>query len=103
MWPRSRWTRRGSRDKSACERHEDEMREPRSLRRATRLMAVIELQNAIVAARLDRDNVMRVVIERAMALTQASGAVLELVEGDEMVYRAVTGSAAHALGTRLAR
>lgn len=68
-----------------------------------RLRAIIDLQNAIARARLDVDHVMSVVIEQASALTGASGAVVEMVEGDEMVYRAVTGSAAHCLGLRLKR
>src|SRR5262245_26088198 len=68
-----------------------------------RLRAIIDLQNAIARARLDGDHVMNVVIEKASALTGASGAVVEMVEGEDMVYRAVTGSAAHSAGLRLKR
>src|SRR5689334_13451909 len=67
------------------------------------LLAVIELQNVVASSRLDLDSVMRVVVERATELTSASGAVVELVDGDEMVYRAVFGSASHSLGLRLNR
>ncbi len=68
-----------------------------------RLLAVIDLQTAIVSARLDLDEVMRVVVERAALLTRATGSVVELVDGAEMVYRAVSGSASTALGMRLKR
>ena len=47
----------------------------------------------IVAERLDFDAVLQVVVKKAGSLTPASGVVIELVEGDEMVYRAVAGSA----------
>jgi signal transduction histidine kinase len=44
---------------------------------------------------------MALVCKRAQEQTQADGGVVELAEGDEMVYRAATGSAAHSLGLRL--
>lgn len=68
--------------------------------RAT-LDAVVELQHELVLATLDVDRVMRVVVERTQALTGADGAVVEIADGDEMVYRAACGSAAPHLGTRL--
>jgi diguanylate cyclase (GGDEF)-like protein len=46
---------------------------------------------------------MRVVAERAAAMTSASGSAIELVDGPEMVYRAVSGSAEPTLGLRLKR
>src|SRR2546430_12452078 len=57
-----------------------------------RLLAIIELQNAIAAAALDADAVMRLVAERAALLTQAGSATVELVEGDDMVCRVAAGS-----------
>jgi diguanylate cyclase (GGDEF)-like protein len=68
-----------------------------------RLLAVIEVQNAVAASRLELESVMRIVVERACALPNTSGAVIELAEGDEMVYRAAAGSAAGTVGLRLAR
>src|SRR5262245_6093788 len=44
---------------------------------------------------------MNVVVQRAQRLSGASAAAIELREGDEMVYRAASGSAASALGLRL--
>ncbi len=69
--------------------------------RTERLLAIIELQNAIAAAGMNGDEVMRFVTERAATLTAASGSVVELVEGDDdVVCRAASGSAKSQLGTR---
>ncbi len=69
--------------------------------RTERLLAIIELQNAISAAGMNGDEVMRFVTERALGLTAGGGAVVELVEGDDdIVVRAATGSAKPQLGTR---
>jgi diguanylate cyclase (GGDEF)-like protein len=59
---------------------------------ADRLLAIIELQNAIAAAALNSDEVMRVVAERAAHLTGATVATVELVEGDDVVCRASHGA-----------
>jgi diguanylate cyclase (GGDEF)-like protein len=63
-----------------------------------RLLSIIELQNAIAAAALNTEEVMRVVAERAAQLLSAN-AVVELVEGDDVVCRASSGSS-HQLGVR---
>ena len=63
-----------------------------------RLLSIIELQNAIAAAALNSDEVMRVVADRA-ALLLESAAMVELVEGDDVVCRASSGSS-HQLGVR---
>ncbi len=69
--------------------------------RTERLLAIIELQNAISGAGMNGDEVMRFVTERAPGLTAAGGALVELVEGDDdIVVRAATGSAKPQLGTR---
>ena len=64
-----------------------------------RLLSIIELQNAIAAAALNADEVMRVVADRAHQLLGAGSAVVELVEGDDLVVRATTG-ATQQLGVR---
>jgi diguanylate cyclase (GGDEF)-like protein len=69
-----------------------------------RLLAIIELQNAIAAAAMNADEVMHIVAERAAMLTSADAAVVALVEGDEVVVRAVVGAqSAPLLGTRVAK
>lgn len=67
------------------------------------LLAVIRTQTEIAKLGLDLQGVMQVVARDAQSLTGASGAVVELAEGDEMVYRAVSGIAASQLGLRLRR
>jgi diguanylate cyclase (GGDEF)-like protein len=66
-----------------------------------RLLAIIELQNAIAAAALSADEIMRVVCERAATLVGATGGMVGLVEGDEIACKAATGAMKSALGTRL--
>ncbi len=67
------------------------------------LLAVIELQNAIAAAAMNADEVMRIVAERAHALTGGSGGLVALSEGDDLVYRAVAGATKARLGMRIAK
>lgn len=65
------------------------------------LLAIIRVQTEIARHGLDLAPVMAVVVERALDLVKADGAVIELAEDDEMVYRAVSGIAAGQLGLRL--
>jgi putative methionine-R-sulfoxide reductase with GAF domain len=66
-----------------------------------RLLEVIALQNAIAAAQNNLDEVLSIVVARAPELTGADAGVVEFREGDEMVYRAVSGTATPFLGLRL--
>lgn len=67
------------------------------------LLDIIKVQTEIVQMGLDLGGVMAVVAQHAQRLTNAAGAVVELAEGEEMVYRAATGTAASELGLRLKR
>jgi diguanylate cyclase len=68
-----------------------------------RLLGVIRTQTDIARLGLDLGGVIALVSERAMTLTGAGGAVVELAEGEEMVYRAAAGNLDKQLGLRLAR
>jgi diguanylate cyclase (GGDEF)-like protein len=68
-----------------------------------RLLAVIELQNAIAAAGLNADEVMGIVVERAGLITGATSGIVAIVEGDEVVYRSVSRPTTIALGMRQPR
>jgi diguanylate cyclase (GGDEF)-like protein len=68
-----------------------------------RLLAIIELQNAIAAAALNADEVMHIVAERAGTLTSATATMVGLIEGDDLVYRAVVGAILHDVGARVPR
>src|SRR5688500_14021274 len=79
------------------------MAESRTAPGPERLLSIIELQNAIIAAGLNSDEVMTLVVERAGTLTGANGSAVALVEGDDIVTRAATGSARATIGTRAAK
>ena len=53
------------------------------------------------SSRLDLDEVMRRVVERAREITDAAAAVVEMADGDELVYRAASGTATQFLGLRM--
>ena len=63
----------------SCETHVD------------RLRFLIETQRLINAGVADTDRVMNVVLDRALAVANADGAAVELVDGDHMVTQAVRG------------
>lgn len=67
------------------------------------LLTVIQAQSDVARLGPDLPAVMALVTERAQQLTAADGAVIELAEGDEMVYRAASGCGTSQLGLRLAR
>lgn len=67
------------------------------------LMGVIQAQTEIAKVGVDLGAVMTVAAERAMSLTGADGSVIELAEGEDMVYRGVAGIASASLGLRLKR
>ncbi|WP_336955180.1 sensor domain-containing diguanylate cyclase [Acinetobacter johnsonii] len=69
----------------------------------SQLMSVIQTQTAIAKLGLDLNAVMTLVAEQAQQITNAKGAVVELDEDGDMVYRAVSGGAAHLLGLRLSK
>ncbi|BFM38890.1 sensor domain-containing diguanylate cyclase [Synechocystis sp. LKSZ1] len=66
-------------------------------------LAIIRTQTDIVKLGLYLDRVMALVSERSLVITPGMGAVIELVEGEEMVYRATAGSLSPMLGFRLDR
>ncbi|MGV2289862.1 sensor domain-containing diguanylate cyclase [Trinickia sp. YCB016] len=67
------------------------------------LLEIVRTQTEIAKLGLDLGGVMAFVAERVQKLTHAKGAVVELAEGDDMVYRAAAGNLAGQLGLRLSR
>jgi diguanylate cyclase (GGDEF)-like protein len=67
------------------------------------LREIIRAQAEIAGLGADLGGVMDLAAERVRDLTGAGSAVVELAEGDDMVYRAATGGAAAQLGLRLSR
>ena len=68
-----------------------------------RLMAIIKTQSEIAASDLDTDQVMHLTAKRAQEITDATSAVIELPEGEEMVYAVTSGEATPYLGIRMDR
>ena len=70
-----------------------------------KLLEVIAIQTEVAGMGLDLDlgRLMDLVVHRALGLVEADGAVLEMAEGDEMVYRAAAGMAEGSVGLRLKR
>ena len=66
-------------------------------------MAIIKTQSEIAASDLDMDQVMHLVAKRAQEITGATSTVIELPEGDEMVYAVTSGEATPYLGIRMDR
>jgi PAS domain S-box-containing protein len=56
--------------------------------------ALIEVQQAVAAAGLDSQTVMRVIADRGLRLTGATGAVIESIEGEELVPQVHIGTEA---------
>ncbi|SIT51489.1 Multi-sensor hybrid histidine kinase [Paraburkholderia piptadeniae] len=70
----------------------------------TRLRKLIDAHSRIAAAKLDLDRFLSLVTDALLELVPAAHAsVVEWVEGDEMVYRACSGTIAHHVGLRLRR
>ncbi len=58
-----------------------------------RLSQIISTQHKLASTALDKNQLMKKIVDWAIELTSAEGSVIEEVEGDEIVYRVVAGSA----------
>lgn len=67
------------------------------------LQGVLEMQQLVTEAEFDLDMFMQRVVDLAESLTAAQGAVIELLEGDETVYRSASTSIREHVGLRLKR
>lgn len=68
-----------------------------------KLLEVIAVQTEVARLGLDLGGLMDLVVQRTLSLVNADGAVVELAEGEDMVYRAAAGMARGSLGLRLQR
>lgn len=68
-----------------------------------KLLEVIAIQTEVARLGLDLGGLMNLVVQRTLSLVGADGCVVELAEGDDMVYRAAAGIASCSLGLRLNR
>jgi diguanylate cyclase (GGDEF)-like protein len=65
------------------------------------LTELVAMQRAISASDFDLDAAMAEIAAQAQRLTRADAAVVEMLDGDELVYRAVAGTAAKFEGLRM--
>ena len=65
------------------------------------LAEIIDLQQQVVTSTSSLDELMKLICVKTQNLTRAIGAVVEIAEGEDMVYRAVSGMLEKSLGTRL--
>ncbi|WP_138918833.1 GAF domain-containing protein, partial [Nitrospirillum viridazoti] len=68
-----------------------------------RLSEVVLTQSLLADSDLDLDAFMQTVVDRLQRLMHAKGAVVELAEGEDMVYRAASGAVSQFVGVRLKR
>lgn len=69
----------------------------------THLNKIIETQSRLVNANFDVKGFTELVVNQMQTLTPATGVVVELVDGDDMVYQAATGTVKAHIGLRLPR
>ena len=84
------------RDISERKQAEEAMR-----RNSARLTGIVDALQEIATSGLALQDILTHMATRAQSLTGAAGAIIEFVEGEEMVYRAASGRAAPSVGLRL--
>ncbi len=62
---------------------------------------VISMQNRIATASSDSSAIMKLIVELSMDLTESDGSIIEILDGEEMVYQHVHGKAESFLGLRI--
>ena len=68
---------------------------------AMRLRRIIDIQSMLVSMKFNLSDFMQAVVEQVQAATSATGATVELVEGNELLFRAASGTATPYIGQRL--
>lgn len=72
-------------------------------RHTAHLNEIVETQTELVRSQLNIDIFLEQVVQRMLTVTAATGAVIEMIDGDEMVYEATSGSLEPFTSTRLLR
>jgi hypothetical protein len=65
------------------------------------LSAIVEVQRSIGTGELDVDGTMQLIAERVQGVANAAGVAIGLLKGDQLVYRAGSGSAARYVGRQV--
>lgn len=64
---------------------------------------ILNVQSRLIESDFDLLAFMDLVVEEMLTLTPATGVVIELVDGEDMVYRAATGTIKNYIGLRLSQ
>lgn len=67
-----------------------------------RLSSIVFTQLSVATAGLSVEKVMQVIVDQTIAITGGTGAIIEILEGDEMVYRSTSATLSDRLGFRVA-
>jgi len=70
---------------------------------AGRLNEIVLTQATLMQSQLDTERFLDQVVHKMLKVTSASGAVIEMIEGNDMVYKAVSGAVAGFINLRLRR
>ncbi|MDB6061467.1 MAG: diguanylate cyclase [Verrucomicrobiaceae bacterium] len=70
---------------------------------AARLNEIVLMQGTLAQSQLDAKVLLDQIVHKILNVVPGSGAVVEMIEGEEMVYRATSGSLAEFTGLRLKR
>lgn len=65
------------------------------------LLKIIKIQTEVVQQGIDLSSIINLVVHRLQELTNSDGAIMELIEKDEIVYSGTAGNAENLLGLRL--
>jgi hypothetical protein len=68
-----------------------------------RLEAIVSIQQEVATSGASVPTLMALVTTRAQELTGATGGVIEMPDGEDLVYRVATGSASSQLGARISQ
>lgn len=68
-----------------------------------KLELITKIEEKLLSQDFDLNTFMQTVVTEMQNLTPATGVVIELAEGDKMVYRAASGTVAESLGLSLER
>ena len=72
-------------------------------RQTNRLNEIVRLQTTLSESQLGISQFMEQIVQRMLELTEASGAVIEMIDGDDMIYTAASGTLTRFIGLRLKR
>lgn len=64
----------------------------------SRLAAIVELQIEILSVVSDPEQVLKLIVSKIVELTNGTGAAIEMIHGEDLVYHAVSGTAVGHVG-----